>query len=283
MTRVNIQISFLNSLFGTIKVLPSMKAKTAIHKNKSGQSGFVIFCAQVFRVFWTIALTSQGRRLLLRVFGRAPVRGLLAMSFCLSCQSRAAVTVVSKVKKERGTRAPATSEINNLGRLSKGNDLKVVALQGTVVLECNGFQGSVSQTYFCRDQIIDSGNYDYFVGPTGTDADEVRISAEHADGTYRNVKSDYQSSRGRSEDSFNLWVSTLFQKPLLKEGKNVLRWILMQSRSGKELAANQFTVNVTRAGVRTCQPKHYQSIDALDCRNQYSICQKYFSEMNYCR
>lgn len=184
------------------------------------------------------------------------------------------------LKKSKEQRKPAALDS---GRFTHPSPFKVVALQGSVVLECSGFQGTVSQTYFCRDQIIDSGNFDYFVGPSNNEGDEVRLSAEHFDGTTRNMKAEYNPRKGQSSEPFNLWVSTLFQKPLLKEGRNLIRWVLLQSRAGKEVAVGQFTVDVERAGSRTCRTKRYQSIDSIDCHNQYSICQRFFSESNYCR
>lgn len=163
----------------------------------------------------------------------------------------------------------------------KGNNLSAVPVQGEVRVICAGFNGNGSALYSCRDLALNPGVYDYFVGPRDARATKVELTAYHQDGSTRTKAEEYQGSRGRSEEAFNLWISTLFQKPLLEVGTNRVSYRLMGNNA--VYAEGAFNAVVTRVAPRTCPTVTYQSSDINDCNSQYSICQRYFREHNNCQ
>lgn len=166
------------------------------------------------------------------------------------------------------------------GGFEKGNTLTATPVQGEVRMICAGFNGSGSALYSCRDTALNPGAYDYFVGPRDARATKVELTAYHQDGSTRTKAEEYQGSRGRSGEAFNLWISTLFQKPLLEAGSNRVTFKLMGNSA--VYAEGSFTAVVTRGAPRTCPTVTYQSSDINDCNSQYSICQRYFREHNNC-
>lgn len=161
---------------------------------------------------------------------------------------------------------------------SSGSNFVAYAIQGQVVVHCSD---GTSASYNCRDSVLDPASYDYFIGPAGVKADEVALSCLRADGTRRDRISNYNSTLGRSSDSFNLWISTLFQRPLLLPGINKIDFQLRNL--GQGVVRGVFEVVVNYGAPRTCPLTHYNSTDSNDCQSQYTVCQKYFEQYQYCR
>ena len=115
-------------------------------------------------------------------------------------------------------------------------------------MTCQDFSGKGQATYDCRDLVLDPSSYDYFYGPKGTGANAVELRVERADGSLKIKTNQYDSKNGKSTSSFNLWISTLFQKPLLMGGVNKVHYSLYDSSADnvQEYAAGDFTVTVTR-------------------------------------
>lgn len=167
---------------------------------------------------------------------------------------------------------------------SLGNDLVAAPIQGQVQVTCTGFNGNSSAVYTCRDIALDPQAYDFFVGPQDGYADTVELTAIHEDGSSRTKTEDYDGRSGKSRSPLNLWISTIFQKPLLEYGRNIVRYRLYASgRSAETSRGDQFVVTVKRGTARSCPLAHYNSTDVNDCNSQYSICQKYFAEYRNCR
>lgn len=167
---------------------------------------------------------------------------------------------------------------------SLGNDLVATPIQGQVQVTCAGFNGSSSAVYTCRDVVLDPQVYDFFVGPQDGYADKVELTAFHEDGSSRVKAEDYDGVRAKSRSQLNLWISTIFQKPLLEYGRNVIQYRLLSSgRPGEASKVDQFVATVRRGSSRSCPLAHYNSTDVNDCSSQYSICQKYFTEYKNCR
>ncbi|XGC80719.1 hypothetical protein ACES2L_15450 [Bdellovibrio bacteriovorus] len=163
---------------------------------------------------------------------------------------------------------------------AKGNQLSATPVQGRVHVVCNGFNGTGAALYSCHDVVLDPAAYDHFIGPKDSRADGVILVVKHEDGSVRDRASSYDGVRGKSRDAFNLWISTLFQKPILEAGVNTVQYRIF---SGKILLAEgRFQAIVTRGGARTCPNAQYNSTDNNDCNSQYSICQRYFEEYNNC-
>ncbi|KHD88069.1 MAG: hypothetical protein OM95_11155 [Bdellovibrio sp. ArHS] len=165
---------------------------------------------------------------------------------------------------------------------SRGNELSATPISGTVRVICSGFNGSGSAVYTCRDTALNPAAYDYFVGPQDSRTDRVELTATHADGSTRSKTMEYDGYRGKSKEAFNLWISTIFQKPLLETGRNTIRFRVF-SRNIQPMAEGTFIATVKRDAARQCPTAQYTSSDINDCSSQYSICQRYFEEYNNCQ
>lgn len=174
----------------------------------------------------------------------------------------------------------SVANAQNIG-FEKGNSLIVTPIQGQVKVYCSGFNGDGAAVYSCRDIVMKPGAYDNFVGPRDARATKVELTAVHQDGSNRTKSEDYQGTRGISASAFNLWISTLFQKPLLEVGSNKISYRLT---SGSTLyAEGSFQAVVTKTAMKECPVATYHSTDINDCNSQYSICQRYFKEFNNCQ
>lgn len=165
---------------------------------------------------------------------------------------------------------------------SRGNELVATSIQGQVQVDCNGFNGISSATYTCRDIVLEPNPYDYFVGPKDPRVDKVDLVALREDGSSRSKLMGYDGLRGKSREAVNLWISTIFQKPLLAYGLNTIRYKVYSENNGVQYEGN-FNVTVKRGSARQCRSMQYDSSDINDCNSQYSICQRYFEETNNCK
>lgn len=162
-----------------------------------------------------------------------------------------------------------------------GNELVTAPIEGTATVRCDGFNGRQTAVYQCRDLVMDPGPYDYFMGPVVTNGTAVNLKAFHQDGSSRSKSEKYLGSRGISVETFNLWISTIFQRPLLEYGANRVMWQVVDD-SERVLAEGQFVANVKRGPARQCEPAFYNSTDANDCNSQFTVCQRYFEQNNFC-
>ena len=104
-----------------------------------------------------------------------------------------------------------------------------------------------------------------------------------SNGTTREKAKGWDSAKGRSTDTFNLWISTLLQRPLLDYGANAVHYSL--TKDGKPVREGSFTANVRRGEARSCRyRRHYTSHNMSDCRaGSTTLCDRYFRDENYCR
>ncbi|WP_253696589.1 hypothetical protein [Bdellovibrio bacteriovorus] len=163
-----------------------------------------------------------------------------------------------------------------------GNERTAVLSLGNIYVHCHASGGGPSSGAFrCSEEILLSGEYDYFVGPSGVAGDEVILTARHEDGSQRTKTVDYDSGKGQSKKQINLWIATLLQRPLLDPGKNTVSFKI--SKNGKTTASGEFIANVKDGGRKTCSHSAtYWSNNSRDCQNGGSFCQRYFRENNYC-
>lgn len=162
---------------------------------------------------------------------------------------------------------------------SVGNNFQIVAISGEVSVSCPGLQSAV--TYTCRDVVLDPSNHAFLLGPAGLDADAVNLSVARQDGTTRSDSADYLSDTTRTSSEFNLWESAVINRPLLKEGKNTVAYNF--TKNGVSKLSGNFIANVSRGASRLCQKTNYNSPFPDDCRSQYTVCENYFEQFNYCR
>lgn len=165
----------------------------------------------------------------------------------------------------------------------RGNTRTAVELHGEVFVLCpnNGGAGPGQAVHYCRGYVMEPSSYDYFRGPDGLVASEVSLTATREDGSTRTKRSAYDGQTYRSTDSFNLWISTLFQRPLLKEGQNKISYTLSQDQT--IVGQGEFQVLVQDGPARQCPRSTYHSSNPEDCRSSFSVCDRYFSQYNNCK
>jgi hypothetical protein len=164
-----------------------------------------------------------------------------------------------------------------------GNQLTAVLSQGEITVQCDGdnMGGPTFGSFICQEEILLTGEYDYFQGPAGIKADEVTLTALHQDGSQRAKSSGYDSEKGQSLKSFNLWISTLLQRPLLDFGLNKISYKM--TSQGQKAAEGEFFAQVKDGGRRICPRRgHYYSHISSDCQSGFSLCHRFFNENNYC-
>jgi hypothetical protein len=166
---------------------------------------------------------------------------------------------------------------------SSGTQFKATPLEGQVHVTCEGFNGGGAATFTCRDVVLDPVSVDYFVGPRDARAVRYQVSNLREDGSVRSKEDNYDGARGRSATGVNLWISTLFQKPLLAAGKNKISYAIYAENNREPLSRGEVMITVSRNASRTCPTTHYNSADVNDCNSQYSVCQRYFQQFNNCR
>ncbi|MDZ4083710.1 MAG: hypothetical protein U1E10_12285 [Bdellovibrionales bacterium] len=170
-----------------------------------------------------------------------------------------------------------------------GNKFEYKSAVGDVSVHCpntggslpGGPSGPTFANYRCYGYSLTPGDADYFVGPK-VNADEVELIAVRADGSKRSKTGEYESAKGQSKDTFNLWIETLFQKPLLKMGRNDVTWNL--KRGGRTVQTGSFIAEVFDRGDLRCPAASETSWDPSDCQNSGRICSDYFFRYgNQCR
>jgi hypothetical protein len=166
--------------------------------------------------------------------------------------------------------------------LSGGDQYSTQNIYGRLNVQCMGPQGSTTAFADCRGQILNPGEYSYFVGPK-SEADSVTLVATHENGSVSKAKTEkYDGQAGKSKKSFNLWISTVLQRPLLDFGKNTVKYTL--SENGRVTEQGTFVVTVVDGGRSVCQRiGYYTSASSSDCQFPSNLCSRYFSENNYCQ
>ena len=166
---------------------------------------------------------------------------------------------------------------------TRGSLFQAVAIQGEIRVECDGFNGTGNAVYTCRNVVLDPSGYDHFKGPIEPGLDRLELTASHEDGSSRSVMVDYAGASGMTREPVNLWISGLFQKPLLEKGRNKVRYRTTHTKNIFEtMASGEITVEVKKGTARTCPTANLQSSDINDCHSQFSICERYFQENNNC-
>lgn len=169
----------------------------------------------------------------------------------------------------------------NAAGFSDGEKFVSTEINGEMTVNCQS--GTQSQTAFfsCRDNLLSPAETSYFIGPVGIRASQVNLYAKHADGSQVDKKLDYKSDQGKSE-RVNLWLASLFQKPLLDYGVNDIRF-KMKDSGGSTVSEGSFVVQVDRGTARQCRHQYYNSNDINDCTNSSFMCDRYFRDENYCQ
>ena len=172
---------------------------------------------------------------------------------------------------------PASAQI-----FSSNSDKTAMNIQGTVTVNCpTSLTAAIQAVFQCRDNVLEPSNFDYFLGPEGLVADQVTLTVISSDASSRTKSFSYNSLTRRTALPVNLWSSSPFQKALLKEGVNDIQYRF--TLNGAEAGKGHSTQKILRGAWRTCADLTIDSEFANDCAAPYSVCQRYFEKMNYCR
>lgn len=165
-----------------------------------------------------------------------------------------------------------------------GLDRRVVPIQGQVTVFCQIATGAEQRADFtCRDRIMEPSPYDIFMDQKfpGERSLSLELTAKDQQGGVRVKTSAYSSQFGKSEERINLWISSPFQKPLLKLGRNWIQYRIT-NRQNKTLSEGEVISDVNLVPLRTCPRTVYQSTNPNDCVSQHTVCQQYFEQYNFC-
>jgi hypothetical protein len=159
---------------------------------------------------------------------------------------------------------------------SSGDQFTAEPIYGFLKVNCNNTNTAAFQ---CRDLLLLPTTMDYFIGPAGIDADEVELAATHENGEIIKKVSSYKN--GSSTNRFNLGNLSLFQSPLLANGKNSIQYYLKKMK--RIVQEGNFQIFVRQGQTRNCRDGSINTTDMNLCNSPYSACQRYFYEQNYCK
>lgn len=165
--------------------------------------------------------------------------------------------------------------------LSGGELFEAQEVEGRVSVRCQSPQGSDFAVYYCSENILLPGEWDRFVHPDKVEGDEVTLVSHQESGKVRTKTKDYDATSGKSKN-FNLWIATLFQRPLLDYGLNRIDYEVTKRGIVQDMGSFDVTVEQS-SEPRQCRSRTYFSSNLSDCRSGgYNICQRYFRDLNYC-
>jgi hypothetical protein len=155
-----------------------------------------------------------------------------------------------------------------------------IDLRGAVDVTCfDG--GQVKRSYHqCSGYLLQPRAYAHFYHNTEVQADRVALTVQHQNKETVQKRSTWDNANKRSTDAFNLWVWTVFQRPLLELGENVISFDLTQA--GRSVARGDFKVSVKDGGVRECRYRRITTGNEQLCENAMSACTEYFDLENNC-
>jgi len=159
----------------------------------------------------------------------------------------------------------------------RGPIMSQIKLRGAVSSWCSDINGrQVNVNYFCRQNYLEGGNFSkIIVINQSIDADFVKVQRK---GSKFIKSSKFDSVKGESAAAFNLWVGSLFQRPLLKSGKNHIIYHFYKNK--KIVLEGMFEVEVGNEITRDCGFGQLPNIPS--CENQTFVCNRFFKEYNYC-
>lgn len=165
-----------------------------------------------------------------------------------------------------------------------GLNRQVVPVQGQVTVFCQLPTGAQQRAEFtCRDRVMEPSPYDVFTEQKFPNERNLtlELAARDPSGGIRVKTSGYSAQLGKSEERLNLWILSPFQKPLLKLGRNWVQYRIT-NRQNKVLSEGEVISEVNLAQLRTCPRTVYNSTNPNDCASQYTVCQQYFEQYNFC-
>ena len=152
-----------------------------------------------------------------------------------------------------------------------GNKYSHISFQGSVTASCN----SGSRTYNCSSYNLNPSMYTKLVAEQSLNANKFEVTATHESGKTRTKKGKFKGTKSKS---INLWIRTLFQKPLLDFGVNKITYKLLNGKTVVDTGS--FDVTVDRGERRSCR-RGFLRMSGDDCQNNSRVCNAYFRR-GYC-
>lgn len=148
-------------------------------------------------------------------------------------------------------------------------------LEGTVRVSCSENGTNRSYTSNCYASYLQGGDYGRVVVSNGSvDADYVKLQTQ---GSKYIKGATFNAQTGESIGKFNLWIGSLFQRPMLKRGKNLIDYKFLKNKV--VVAEGTFEVTVESNDYRSCG---YGSVYSGSC-STINACEDFFYRRNYCR
>lgn len=161
----------------------------------------------------------------------------------------------------------------------RGNEIHVQPVHGYARVVCTDFNNLRRQkTVSCRADIVSPGLRDKFVSAGPVDADKVELKSTFENGRSITRTSSFDGEKGESKSSFNLWIDTLTQTPILSPGKNTIDYKLTKKKDVVETGT--FIAYADVQELMRCAPRSLPF--TYDCNNDIEVCDDYFWTNNNC-
>lgn len=169
-----------------------------------------------------------------------------------------------------------------------GNQFTAVPVSVHISVSCqqSGWPPS-GPTYgagLCEDVILNPAEYVSFVGPTDIDANQISLKVTRPNGSWLEKIAGYDAAKGKSTSTFNLWMRSLTQKPLLNYGDNAITYSFR--KNGQEVLGGSLTATVSEGEERRCRySEHFTSGNSSDCTfvTNGPYCRMAFARQNWCQ
>jgi len=163
----------------------------------------------------------------------------------------------------------------NAAEFEKGSEYNVVRLSGNAIVTCNYFENGRYRTthgnIYCISDFSSPATYSRFLQE---DSQAVKVKLVNESNDNRKKTKKFYPKKGESK-RFNLFIRSLFQRPLLTTGVNNISYQMLL-KDGSVEQEGHFEVNVDFSR-KYCRTRYMYSSDGMDCQG-YSICRRYFYE-----
>jgi len=157
----------------------------------------------------------------------------------------------------------------------QGSEYDVIRLSGNAIVTCNYYENGRHRTrhanVYCSSDFSSPANYSKFLQENSK---AVKVKLVNTSNDDRKKTKKFYSEKGESK-RFNLFVRSLFQRPLLVVGLNDISYQMIL-KDGSVEQEGSFEVNVDFSR-RQCRSRYMHSSNSMDCTG-YSICRRYFYE-----
>jgi hypothetical protein len=153
-----------------------------------------------------------------------------------------------------------------------GNNYEALTYDGSVTASCD----TGTRVHYCSAYGLSPAMYTKLVTPQRVDANEYEVVATHESG--KKVTKDGKFKRTESK-GINLWIRTLFQRPLLAFGLNKIDYKIKKDKN--VVQSGSFEVTVNQGERKTCR-RGFIRMTGNSCENSSSACNEYFNR-GYCR